>query len=81
MRHSASALTKFLQLKLFIKYKIVFILLSLLGIHLLYNQASAQLSGWQYITPVVIYENSGANLTDYQVLLTFVHKHPLLPVK
>jgi len=33
------------------------------------NQLFAQLVGWQYYVPVTITENSGATLTDYQVLL------------
>ena len=31
----------------------------------------AQLTGWQYYMPITITENSGTNLTDYQVLLFF----------
>jgi len=53
------------------------LLVFLTGLYLLTNRAFAQLTDWQYITPVTIYENSGSNLTDYQVLLTFDTQTPI----
>ncbi len=49
----------------------------LTGLNLLKNQAWAQLTNWQYITPITVYENSGASLTNYQVLLTLDTQTPI----
>ena len=57
--------------KLFIIVAISFFIISK-GIKL-----HAQLSSWQYRVPVTIYENSSANLTDYQVLLYFDTQTPM----
>src|SRR3972149_10542351 len=51
------------------------LLIFLAGLHS--NRVFAQLTGWQYITPVTVYENSGAGLTDYNILLAFDTQTPI----
>src|SRR3989304_6688201 len=51
------------------------LLILLAGLHS--NRVFAQLTGWQYITPVTVYENSGAGLTDYNILLSFDTQTPI----
>ena len=44
---------------------IVLVLLAFLtGFYSLTNRSFAQLLGWQYMTPITVYENSGVNLTS-----------------